>query len=67
LLPALPEVTLKVTLSLPGFRGRNLTLSVLEEPAEIFPTRPLNLMPRPLTVSLTPTAASFPEFEIRTR
>ena len=61
LLPAFSEVTLKETLTLPGFFGLSLTLTVLVLPPEILPTDFFDLIPLPLTLSLTPVAAALPE------
>ena len=55
-----------MVLTLPGFFGLSLILTVLVLPAAIFPTDVLKLTPLPLTLSLTPEAAALPELEMAT-
>jgi hypothetical protein len=63
---ALEEVTLKVSLTLPGFFSLSLSLTVLVLPAAIFPTFFFAFAPLPLTWSLTPVASALPELETLT-
>ena len=64
--PAFSDVTLKDALTLPGFFGLTLTLTVLVVPPSITPTEVLKVRPRPLTLRRTPVAAALPELEMAT-
>jgi len=64
--PASREVTVKATLNLPDFFGLSLILTVLVLPAARSPAFLPALTPLPFTLSLTPVATAFPEFEILT-